>query len=52
MAFGLGGPWATYLAFDPKAEGEAAATARRGKLGRGRARVRGRRMWWIAIFFG
>lgn len=44
---GLTGPMAAYGTFTAKAEG--AAAARRGKRARGRARLQGRRFWWIVL---
>jgi hypothetical protein len=47
--YGFTGPMtARGTVFDAKAAGAAAAT-RRGKSARGRARVRGRRLWWLIV---
>jgi hypothetical protein len=49
--YGLTGPLAASPGFAAKDEGgvEEASALRRGKQGRGRARLRGRRMWWLVL---
>lgn len=46
--YGFTGPMSAYGTFAPKDEG-AELTTRRGMQARGRARKRGRAVWWLPV---
>lgn len=49
--YGVTGPMTAYGTFLPKAPAGAGSSAhRRGPSARGRARARGRHLWWLVFF--